>query len=286
MTVKAVVVNDKDQVLLVTRSQNEHHGKGKFDLPGGKLDIGENIKAGLLREIKEELGITVELGPIVYAFDFGEKYDDRQEIGDETLLIGGKGLRYLAYYQGGEIKLSDEHDNWQWADIQEAVNMFGENDFEKDKKVAIKKAQEYLEMKKALSSWKRCMADFENYKKRQVEERKDMIAYSNSNLILEILPVVDNFHASTAHIPEKEKDDPWVTGIMYIQKQLEKVLEDNGVAEIAVRPGDKFNPATMEAIENKEAKKDEECKNIVKKVLAKGYKMGERVVRAARVTVE
>ena len=286
LTVKAVVVNEENQVLLVKRSQKEHSGKGKFDLPGGKLDIGENIKAGLEREIKEEVGIEVELGPILYAFDFGEKYNDQYEIGDKTLLVGGKGLRYLAYYCGGDIKLSCEHDGWEWADIDEALKKFGEDDFEKDKKVAIKRAQEYLEMKKSLDGWRRCLADFENYKKRQIEERKDLAKYANLNLILEILPVVDNFQASTGHIPVDQKDSPWVVGIMHIQKQLEKILEDNNLQEIVVRPGDTFNPEVMEAIGNNESQKNKEDKNIVAKVLTRGYQIGDRVARAARVMVE
>lgn len=142
-----------------------------------------------------------------------------------------------------------------------------------------KKAQEYLD------SWKRAQADFENYKKRQTEERKNLLQYGNINLILEILPVVDNFHASTDHIPEDQKKSPWVTGIMHIQKQLEKVLEDNNVSEVKIEKGDKFDPEVMEAIENKDCKSDE-CKNIVKQVVMRGYKIDGRVIRAARVTVE
>jgi molecular chaperone GrpE len=138
-----------------------------------------------------------------------------------------------------------------------------------------------------LYKWKRTVADFENYKKRQAENLKDTIAYANTNLILEILPVIDNFHASTEHIPEEQKDNPWVTGIMYIQKQLEKVLEDNGVSEIVVKTGDDFNPETMEAVKQEESsKKKEESDDKVKKVLMKGYKIDGKVIRAARVTVE
>ena len=142
-----------------------------------------------------------------------------------------------------------------------------------------KKADEYLDR------WKRCQADFENYRKRQAQIHKEMVEYSNINLITQVIPVLDNFHASTDHIPEKEKESPWVTGIMHIQRQLETVLTDNGVSEILVKRGDKFDPAVMEAIENKDCP-PEKCKNVVSKVVMKGYKMGERVIRAARVIVE
>ncbi len=52
-----------------------------------------------------------------------------------------------------------------------------------------------------LSGWQRCQADFENYKKRSAESQKDLVRYATQSIILEILPVIDNFHASTDHIP-------------------------------------------------------------------------------------
>ena len=293
LTVKAVIVNDKKEVLIVKRGQSSYHGAGKYDLPGGKLEAGENIKEGLVREIEEELGIKVELGPVIYAFDFEKKYDKKYKVGDKELIISGKGLRFLAYYESGEIKLSDEHDKSEWIGMDEAPKRFGEDDFEKDKKVAIKKAKEYLELKNYLDGWKRAQADFENYKKRQAENQKDLIRYAGENMILEILPVLDNFHASTEHIPEGQKENPWVTGIMHIQKQLEKILEDNGVAEIVIKSGDEFDPEIMEAIKSDANNANEHANDAnnkktykVKKVAQKGYKIDGKVIRAARVIVE
>lgn len=156
-------------------------------------------------------------------------------------------------------------------------------EIEKEEKIKEENWQEKAE--EYLNGWKRCQADFENYKKRQMEEKKDLIAYGNMNLILDVLPIVDNFHAGAEHVPEDQKDSPWVTGIMHIQKQLEQVFTDNGVSEIPVKAGDEFNPEIHEAIEDKNNKK-EECKNIINKVVQKGYKMGSRIIRPARVIVE
>jgi len=196
------------------------------------------------------------------------------------------------------VELSHEHDEFEWVALSQAADKFSEKDgFEKEKRETVLKAQKYLEMKEATDRWKRSMADFENYKKRQLEERKEMIAFANLNLMGEVIPVLDNFHTSTDHIPEDQKENAWVVGIMYIQKQLEKVLEDNGVVEIPVAVGDSFDPATMEALQNADEKKGE-GKNIVSKIVQKGYKMGPvrnamhsvagggRIVRAARVVVE
>jgi molecular chaperone GrpE len=146
-----------------------------------------------------------------------------------------------------------------------------------------KKAEEYLD------GWKRTQAEFDNYRKMQAESQKDLIKYSAQNIILQVIPVLDNFHMSTDHIPEDQKTNGWVTGIMYIQKQLETVLADNGVDEIDTKIGDIFDTTKHEAIEDKECthcKSDKKFENKIKKVVMKGYKMGERVIRPARVVVE
>jgi molecular chaperone GrpE len=191
-------------------------------------------------------------------------------------------IDYLVRYKGGDIKLSEEHDELQWLSDEE-IEKNGE--YKPWIKKLAKIAEEIIRSGEYLDAWKRCQADFENYKKRQAESQKDLVTYSNINLISEIIPVLDNFHASTEHIPEDQKENPWVTGIMHIQRQLETVLTDNGVMEIPIKKGDKFDPTVMEAIENKDCD-PAKCKNIVSKVVMKGYKVGERVVRAGRVIVE
>lgn len=274
---KAIIYDPREQKYLLIKSSrpNEYflENYGEWEFPGGKLEGGESLEEGILREIKEEIG-EIEL-------DFVGPVSNKKLLLKHGWMIM---LDYFYLYRGGGIELSDEHKEFRW---ETAENIQKSQEYYDWIKKLISRAEKYyVKPGEYLAGWKRCQADFENYKRRQTEEKKDTIAYSNLRLILELLPVIDNFQASTGHIPENEKDSPWVTGIMYIQKQLEKVLEDNGVSEIVIKPGDKFDPATMEAIENKETKKDKPGENRVGKVLAKGYRMGERVVRAARVTVE
>ena len=159
----------------------------------------------------------------------------------------------------------------------------GEPDFEK-------------QAKENLAGWKRTQADFENYKRMQAESQKDLLKYATQNIILQIIPVLDNFQMSTAHIPEDQKDGGWVTGIMYIQKQLEAVLIENGIEEISPKVGDTFDPVFHEAIADKacgcdhcdcdKEKEKEKFKNKIKPVMMKGYKIGDKVIRAARVVAE
>lgn len=142
------------------------------------------------------------------------------------------------------------------------------------------------ESEKHLDGWKRCQADFENYKKRQTELQWELAKYSGLNLIMQILPVLDNFHASADHIPLDQKENPWVVGIMYIQKQLEKILEDNGVKEIKTEIGDDFDPQIHEAVHNSQQEKEKAGQHKIAKVVLKGYKIEGKVIRAARVIVE
>ena len=135
-----------------------------------------------------------------------------------------------------------------------------------------------------LNSWKRCQADFENYRKMQAEERRQLSSFASENLILQILPILDNFHASTDHIPEEQKNGAWVVGIMHIQKQLEPFLKDNGVEEIKTKVDDKFNPEIHEAIHSEE-KEEKKYENKITKIISKGYKIGSKVIRAVRVIV-
>jgi molecular chaperone GrpE len=231
-----------------------------------------------LREIKEETGMDVFFGEIIDVVEFPE--------GSQMFRDEKRGIRCICYSNSSEVSLSDEHDEFVWLSFEKALEkLSAEDGFESEKRNTVVKARDYLEMKNSLEGWKRCRADFENFKKRQMEERKEILAFSNINLIGEILPVLDNFHASTQHIPTDQKENAWVTGIMYIQKQLTKVLEDNGVKEIEVKIGDKFDPMTMEALKEKECD-EKDCKNIVKRIATKGYRLGDKVIRPARVIVE
>jgi len=130
-----------------------------------------------------------------------------------------------------------------------------------------------------LDSWKRCQADFENYKKDQTKQQEEFRKYTKMDVILQLLPVLDNFEASLAHVPVKEKDSAWVAGITHIKRQIEDILKNNNISEIEVKIGDKFNPEIHEAVGG------EGKKQIVKKVLQKGYKFDGRVIRAARVEI-
>jgi len=150
-----------------------------------------------------------------------------------------------------------------------------------------KKSEEYL------NDLKRLQADFENYKKRMASDREDVKRFITTGIIADLVPILDNFNMAVAHVPEDKKGDPWVTGITYIEKQFEEVIAGYGVNVMEVKVGDAFDPTRHEALEmqngnikmENEEEKDQSKEHTVVKVMQKGYTMGDKVIRAAKVTV-
>ena len=131
--------------------------------------------------------------------------------------------------------------------------------------------------------WQRAVAEMENMRKRFDSDRITHNKYALESFIEELLPVVDNFYRATEHVPVELQNSPWVTGIMYIQKNLLDVLEHRGVKEIEVKPGRVFDPTKHEAISMVEGTQFDEHQ--VAEVMNKGYMLHERVLRPAQVTL-
>lgn len=147
------------------------------------------------------------------------------------------------------------------------------------------KAEEYL------ADLQRSQADFENYKKRQEESQRDLRGILIERLILDIVPVLDNFRSATQHVPLEQKESSWVIGIQYIEKQLEDVIKANGVEIIETKEGDTFDPTVHEAVGSGEAENNEpvELKNEgskIVKVLQNGFKLGGKVIRPVKVIIQ
>lgn len=153
---------------------------------------------------------------------------------------------------------------------------------EEEDKSPTELADEYL------NGWKRCQADFENYKQSRMNMQRDLAALAEEDFVVRILPVLDNFHASTDHVPQDQKDNAWVQGIMFIRQQLESTLREMGVEALGVKDGDPFDPTIHEAIESGSAESEEKdaADGTVAKVLQQGYRFRGKTIRPARVAVK
>ena len=123
------------------------------------------------------------------------------------------------------------------------------------------------------------LADLQNFKKRTEEEKKRLMSFANSNLISELLPVLDNIDRAVSHIPEEPAAKEWAQGIIGILKQLEQILHDNGLKPIE-NDQKEFDPNIHEAVMTKSGPTD-----TILQQLQKGYSLGEKILRRAKVTV-
>lgn len=169
--------------------------------------------------------------------------------------------------------------------VEFEFNDDGEEDLKKtlkklraDLKVAKKEKEEYL------TGWQKERADFANYKK-QEDDRKSMFSESIRERILSrFLTVIDSFNMAFSNREAWEKvDENWRKGVEYIYVQMNTVFEEYDVKSIG-EVGDTFDPnlhESIEMIETNEKEKDHKVANVIQK----GYRLGERILRPARVNV-
>jgi molecular chaperone GrpE len=138
-------------------------------------------------------------------------------------------------------------------------------------------ADEYLD------DLRRERAAFQNYKKRQENERVELRQMAQVNLLTQILPILDDMERALKTVPDEKFDQPWIEGLLLIQRKLKTTLESNGVVPIETEPGQPFDPFIHEAVTYEEHNNHQEGQVIA--VVNKGYKLGERVLRPAMVRV-
>ncbi|MFK7911381.1 MAG: nucleotide exchange factor GrpE [Akkermansiaceae bacterium] len=143
---------------------------------------------------------------------------------------------------------------------------------------------EALELEAA--KWKdqavRTAAELDNYRKRMAREKLDAVRYGNQSLLEELLPVLDNFDMGM-QAAAKEQDSMLYMGMDMVRKQLGDFLSSQNVEEIAAEAAGEFDPNLHEAL-SQEHSDEVDAGNIVR-VMRKGYRIGERLLRPANVVV-
>jgi molecular chaperone GrpE len=125
----------------------------------------------------------------------------------------------------------------------------------------------------------RLAADFENYKKRAARERQEYVQLANERLIAELIPILDDLERALS-AAELHEEAQLEEGVRLVHRSLEGLLERHGVKSIETEG--KFDPHVHEALLSQPSEAEE---GSVIDVVQKGYKLGERVVRPARVVV-
>ena len=125
----------------------------------------------------------------------------------------------------------------------------------------------------------RVAADFDNYKKRAAREREEYVAHANERLLKELLPVLDDLERALDAVGQHEEATV-EEGVRLVHRSLAALLERNGVREISTEG--KFDPHVHEALLSQPSEAEE---GSVIDVVQKGYTLGDRVVRPARVVI-
>lgn len=133
-----------------------------------------------------------------------------------------------------------------------------------------------------LKGWQRTKADFINYEKEDTERMKNMLKYGKEDLILKFLDVLDNFVKAEQETPEELRDNEYFEGFSRIKIQIQNLLEGQGVKEIKA-VGRKLDLNYHEIVE--EVDVDDEESGMVVEEVQKGYSMGEKLLRAAKVKI-
>jgi molecular chaperone GrpE len=174
-------------------------------------------------------------------------------------------------------------------DDSEVLEFEFNEDGEEDLKKTIKKFRAELkkckkEREEYLVGWQKERADFVNYKKQEEDRKANFSEAIRERILTRFLTVVDSFNMAFANREAWEKvDENWRKGVEYIYAQMNTIFEEYGVKAIG-EVGESFDHNIHHSIEMIPTDKKGEDHKIAE-VIQKGYKLGDRVIRAARVNV-
>lgn len=129
----------------------------------------------------------------------------------------------------------------------------------------------------------RLFAEFENYKKRTSKERMELFKTAGQEIMLALLPVLDDFDRASAEMAKLE-DKEMFKGVELISNKLKETLKSKGLEQIEVKQGDSFDAEVHDAITQIPAP-NKKLKGKIIDVVEKGFKLGDRIIRHPKVVV-
>jgi len=139
-------------------------------------------------------------------------------------------------------------------------------------------------LEKEKDQFMRLFAEFENYKKRTNKERIELFKTASKDVMVSMLPVLDDFERALSHIEDTKETKELKKGVSLIYQKLFTTLEQKGLNVVEVKKGDTFNADDHEAITQIPAPSSK-LKGKVIDVIEKGYKLGDKVVRFPKVVI-
>ena len=136
----------------------------------------------------------------------------------------------------------------------------------------------------AKDKYLRLFAEFENFRRRTAKERLELITTASEGVISDLLPIIDDFERSLQIFKDNEAVAPMYEGIQLVHGKLTKVLEQKGLKAMDVTVGSDFDSEYHEAVVQTPAPSDD-LKGKVVDVIDKGYFLGDKVLRYAKVVI-
>ena len=139
------------------------------------------------------------------------------------------------------------------------------------------------DLAKEKDKYLRLFAEFENYKRRTSKERMELFKTANQEVLLAMLPVLDDFDRALVEI-NKSEDELLLKGVELIHEKLKNTLVSKGLEQVDLKAGDTFDADFAEAITQIPAASDK-MKGKIVDILEKGYKLGDKIIRFPKVVI-
>ena len=167
--------------------------------------------------------------------------------------------------------------------IEEQVNAQQETQVEEAPQLTVEeKLQEELKVEK--DKFLRLFAEFENYKRRTAKERIELFKTASEEVMVSLLPILDDFERALNHIDEDKEAEEMRKGVLLIYQKMLTTLEQKGLSQIKVSQGDVFNADNHEAVTQIPAP-SKDLKGKIIDVIEKGYALGDKVIRFPKVVI-
>ncbi len=140
-----------------------------------------------------------------------------------------------------------------------------------------------LQLAQEKDKFLRLFAEFENYKKRTAKERLELFKTANQEVLVAMLPVLDDFDRAMEQI-QKSADEALVKGVELIHEKFRATLIAKGLEQVSLQAGDAFDADFAEAITQIPVP-SEDLKGKIVDVIEKGYKLGDKIIRFPKVVI-
>jgi|GEM_PF-913209 len=252
------------KILLLQRKSDDKLRPNGYEPIYGRLKQGEELEHGLLREIKEETGLTqVE---VVQQISYWHIYRGEKIKQNEVI-----GLTFWCQTDHQtEITLSLEHQAYLWVEPAEALNMIKHSSIKEDLEKCLLWREKQMDLQKALTREQRSLADYQNLLRRVTQEKAHLLDHLSMQVIEPLLVPFEHLSLASKQIKDK--------GLEMVMSELKQALLAMGLVEFNPL-GETFDAQTMSAV-----KKQGEGNKVVD-VVKLGFLFNGKVLQHAQVIV-